>query len=547
MAQKGVVMKQQTGFVLISVLIITTITTMLAFSQINNNRLQERISGNQQKELNARLAAEKGIFDAFEYIKAQNLAGETNESIKADLEGWSTSDDNYYFESIELDGDTFTLTSKGEVNGAVAYLKTQITAIETNSSLFDAGVTGCDGVLVGGGGGTVDSYNSQKGDYGEVLADGTTNVTANGSVATINSGADITLSGTGEIYGSLTANGDISTGTSNATTITGDITAGENIQIKGITTSGDIHAGGDLYYKNLTLSDSSSSITVINDISGTSFSGDSTQVTYAGTDNTGLFGGPTAGIVAPDIDLGECDPVDIATVMSNINSEIATDGLTTAGSPMASGTNFIFTDSSVTADGAAVAGVSASSLDSLDADVVSGLGSLDKDTNVLIFNESLDMTSKTIEISGNVTLFVDGNITTKNTTFSFTDPDTSSLTIITTGNVTIDTSTDLFSNDTINSEGNAPLTVYSSYESSADDDYALEVTANAEMYAKLYAPLGNLALGGGAQIMGAVRGKNVTVQDGTEIHFDEALSDFDDGLEEVTDPASYSSIYYHYE
>ncbi|MFT6926519.1 MAG: Tfp pilus assembly protein PilX [Psychromonas sp.] len=78
-------MKQQKGFVLVSVLIITTITTMLAFSQFSENRLQERIAGNQEKEINARLAAEKGVFDAFVYIEAQNVLGTSNENIETNL------------------------------------------------------------------------------------------------------------------------------------------------------------------------------------------------------------------------------------------------------------------------------------------------------------------------------------------------------------------------------------------------------------------------------------------------------------------------------
>ncbi len=119
------VMKKQNGFVLVSVLVITSITTMLAFSQINENRLQERIGGNQQKELNARLAAEKGIFDAFAYIKAQNEAGNKNSEIAVNLEALSTGKD-YSFPSIELSGNTFTLVSKGIMNGAMSYLKTEI-------------------------------------------------------------------------------------------------------------------------------------------------------------------------------------------------------------------------------------------------------------------------------------------------------------------------------------------------------------------------------------------------------------------------------------
>ncbi len=67
------------------------------------------------------------------------------------------------------------------------------------------------------------------------------------------------------------------------------------------------------------------------------------------------------------------------------------------------------------------------------------------------------------------------------------------------------------------------------------------------MYTKLYAPLGNLALGGGAEIMGAVTGKNIEVSNGTAIHFDEVLLEISDVVKTDAIPASYSSVYYHYE
>ncbi|WP_019613883.1 DUF7305 domain-containing protein [Psychromonas ossibalaenae] len=542
-------MKQQKGFVLVSVLVITSITILLAFSQINEIRLQERISGNQQKELNARLAAEKGLFDAFELIDAGNKAGLSNTLILGTLQ--TLTDANYTLPTIELDGTgiIFTLVSKGEVNGAVAYLKTQIQAREeTGRSLFTHGVQGCEGVAIGSGGGSVDSYNSRAGDYGEVLTDGTTNILANGDVATVNDGADIELSGTGKVYGSLTSNGNISTGTSAATEISGNITAAGDIQLKDITSAGDIHAGGDFSFKALTATVSDTAITAGGDInaSGGNDIGDDVLVTYGGENNSRYeFGDPTTGIVAPDTDLGECDTVGIVAVMGSITTEITTDSLPVAGSPMASGSAFIFTEDSASADGSAIAGISASTLDALgDA---SGVGSLDENTKVLIFDEAFDITSKTVEIDGNVTLLINGDITIKNTTFTFTHPDTSSLTIITDGQVDIDTGTVLFTNETVNSEGNPPLTVYSSYASSADDDYAMHISANADMYTKLYAPLGNLALSGGAEIMGAVIGKNVEVSNGTAIHFDEVLLDMGDVKETEAIPASYSSIYYHYE
>jgi hypothetical protein len=544
-------MKPQTGFVLVSVLMITTITTMLAFSQMSENRLQEGIAGNQQKELNARLAAEKGLFVAFEYIDANNKAGASNTQILAGLNALPAHAD-YSLPLIELDALTFTFTllSKGEVHGATAYLKTQIVASEeVSSSLFKDAVAGCAGVAIGSGGGTVDSYNSRAGDYGAVLDDGSINKSENGTVATIESGADIELSGTGKVFGNIISNGDISTGNSSATEITGSITAAGNIQLKDISTSGDIYAGGDLDFKQLTLTDENSEITVVGNIDGTQLSGTTEQVTYGDSNNSNYdFGDPTSGIVDPDTDLGECDPVrtttsvGIAAVMASLTAEITAGSLPAVSSADMTEAAYTFTDNSVSSGG--VVGGTSSTIAALGA--VSGMGALDENTKVIILDGSLELSSKTIEIDGNVTLLIKGNIDIKQTTFSFANADTSSLTIITDGKIDIDTLTNMFSGESVNSEGNPPLTVYSSYESSADDDYALNLTSNANMYTKLYAPLGNLALGGGAEIMGAVRGKNVTVSAGTAIHYDEVLSTLSDDVETEAIPASYSSVYYHY-
>ena len=43
--------RSQQGYVLITVLIITIIATLVAFGGISENRLQEQIGGNQQKEI----------------------------------------------------------------------------------------------------------------------------------------------------------------------------------------------------------------------------------------------------------------------------------------------------------------------------------------------------------------------------------------------------------------------------------------------------------------------------------------------------------------
>lgn len=547
-------MKQQKGFVLVSVLIITTITTMLAFSQLSENRLQERIAGNQQKEISARLAAEKGLFDVFDYIKNRNEAGDTNDEI---LAGSWPEDLDYSFpiKDLSSDGKFFIFTSKGEADGAIAYLKTNIAANEEiGSSFFDNAVAGCDGVAIGSGGGTVDSYNSKAGDYGDVLADGSINKSENGGVGTINEGADVVLSGTGRVYGNIISNGDISTGTSAGTQITGSMTAKGDIQLKDITSSGDIHAGGNFSFQLVTATVPDTAITVVGnlDSKGSNTFADSVSFTYGGSNNT-KFGVYSDSIVAPDFDLGGCDLVSIpgtpevkgiTAVMKSITDEA--ESLSSVSSADMTAATYTFTEDSVLSGGVPVVGGTSSTIAALGA--ASGLGALNENTKVIIIDVpddgSLDLESKTIKIEGNVTLLIKGDIHTKNTTFEFTDLAASSLTILTTGKIYIDTNTDLFSGETVNSEGKPPLTVYSSYEN--DTEYALNITANADMYTKLYAPLGNLNLSGGAQIMGAVRGKNVTISSATAIHYDEVLSTLNDKIETEAVPASYSAIYYYY-
>lgn len=538
-------MKKQTGFVLVSVLIITTITTLLAFSQINENRLQERISGNQQKELNARLAAERGLFEAFAYIKEQNEAGTSNAEIKVELEKSSfPTTDEYSFKSIELDGSTFTLISKGEVNGAIAYLKTEIEAKEaTGDSLFNDAVTGCDGVNIVNG--TIDSYDSANGPYDSSTAG------SNGSVATINSGGDVKLSGSGEVYGNITSNGGISTGSSSGSTIEGDMTAAGDIQLKGVVSTGDIYAGANLILKNLT-AESGQEITVKGNITDQGSSiGNSVSVVYGGTSD--ISGIQSDNVVAPDTAIGECDPFDIPTVMTELVSAMGGTPATDYSSTIAAGSTLNFSESSVSSLDSSdneLATVSPVTLSLPEESVSSGTFEIFGDeVSAYIFNAA-DMEAKTINISGDITIFVQGDIYTKNTTFNLVG-ETSSLTILTAGQIDLNANTEIFPENTVNSEGEVPLTIYSSYESNPsgnDDDLALTIGSNGDLYAKVYAPLGDVSLTGGGNIMGAVRGNEVTFNSSAgQIHYDEALSDIKDFTGEDAIPASYSSVYYHYD
>ncbi|WP_354623903.1 hypothetical protein [Psychromonas sp. MME2] len=523
-------MQKQQGFVLLSVLIITTIITILAFSQISENRLQERIAGNQQKEINARLASEQGIIKAYEYIKEQNALSVPNATIESNLKANSfvPVGANYSLPAqyINLNGSTFTLVSMGSYQGATAYLKTEIEAIEiTGKSLFTDAVAGCDGVYVGQGGGTVDSYNSSLGPYDPNAHND------KGNVSTINSGADIELSGSGSIYGNLTSNGSISTGTSSGSSISGAATAANNIQFKGITSTSNIHAGGNLDFKGLIAT--GQEITVGGDLYGDNGKDISSSVIYGGENHSNLKTAIHSDqILPPEIDFGECDPLDIVTEMTAMKGQVPS-GSTNSYSATMIGSNLQFNGAEVSSDGTPIAGVAPVTLD------VFG-----EPTEVYIFDEFTPI-GQDITITGDITLLITGDILTKNSNFVFAD-DTSSLTILTDGSVNLDSLTDLFADETVNSEGEAPLTIYSSYESSNDSDMAVTVGSNADMYARIYAPNGNLDLGGGGDIMGAVRGKEVNVSAGTGIHYDEMLSDMIDIPDEEPTAASFTSVHYFY-
>ncbi|MEH6453297.1 MAG: pilus assembly PilX N-terminal domain-containing protein, partial [Psychromonas sp.] len=420
-------MEKQKGFVLISVLVITTITTMLALAQIKEIRLQERIGGNQQKEINARLAAERGVFDAFAYIKEQNAANTSNAEIEIELKKSSFSEDkDYSFSSVSIDAtsNTFTLISMGKVNGAVAYLKTQIESVES-SSVFDDALVTCSELDLKGTF-DVDSYNGEKkGKYSETkneFGEG------NGNVTVMNNGASI--GGSAIIDGTLTASGEIYGATK--TNVTG---------------------------------------------------GTKPETTSA---------------------LGDCDPLDIANSMPTFSGSL---------SDFPSGGVFEASTAPETLD------------------------ILDESRNVYVFHD-LDLSNESIEINGDVTLYLTGDLKTFKTDFSLVGDST--LTIFVEGTTYIKTNSDILSDNFANN-GKAPLAIYSS--NTTDD--AVYIQGNAEMYMKLYAPLGTVSMNGGTKIMGSVRAGELDVVGTSAIHYDEGLGD-NGGSGEAASVA-YNSVYYHYE
>ena len=134
------------------------------------------------------------------------------------------------------------------------------------------------------------------------------------------------------------------------------------------------------------------------------------------------------------------------------------------------------------------------------------------DKSVYVFDE-FNLKNTMVTIVGDVTIMVKGDLTTSGggTGFKFNDNDTnSSLTILSEGQIKIGSSTSVFENarvDKVNKK--VPLTIYSSFDSSGvnGNENAVFLNGAANMYAKVYAPLGNVEFKASGAMMGALQGE----------------------------------------
>lgn len=257
------------GYVLVSVLVLALVASMVVFVSIRENQLQERMSGNQQKMVNARLAAERGIAAALDHIKIQMDAGVDINTIATGggLLALRGTPDNYRLSDIAyVSADKrLSLLSTGHdsSNDATAQLIGRF-ELRSNGSASAKGVIGCEDIQVNGGG-FIDSYDSSKGGY-----DLHSNRDSNAFVALVNGSSEnlqgspsqmplglslingdfiayngyLTTKGQGSIVsGNVTANGKVIL--NGGTSVGGNVLAkGETILNGKSSVGGDVHAGG---------------------------------------------------------------------------------------------------------------------------------------------------------------------------------------------------------------------------------------------------------------------------------------------------------------
>lgn len=208
----------QQGFTLVTVLIMSMMASVLVLNSLKDNVAQERLSGNFQKKMNARLVAEKGVFDTYNYLNAQ-LAANPNQTLDQLIAAMQTSGSasgisNMSYNltaNIPTGSNQLSLQSDGLRFDGETKLKANfelVSGSSQSSSAFGGGIIGCDGVTISGSG-KIDSYDSSKGDYAEILDNNQANINNNATVRTLNDNDKIILSGAGNIEGDLIAIGSV--------------------------------------------------------------------------------------------------------------------------------------------------------------------------------------------------------------------------------------------------------------------------------------------------------------------------------------------------
>ncbi len=197
--------KGQQGFALVMILILSSLASILVLTSLKDNVNQERLSGNFQKQLNARLVTERGVIDAIAKLK-QDVDDDQAITIEAlitrnvsGINGEGELSDTEYKVSITKDSAGFlTLASEGSRYEALSHLSAKLKLVPGahSQSPFNHAVLGCEGVSMGGSS-QVDSFDFT------VAAPRHSTPGTGGDVATLSDSGDIMLNGTSPIYGNV--------------------------------------------------------------------------------------------------------------------------------------------------------------------------------------------------------------------------------------------------------------------------------------------------------------------------------------------------------
>jgi len=558
--------KYEQGFSLVTVLILSSLAGVLVINSLKDNVNQERLSGNFQKKLNARLASEQGLFDSI--TAAQNIISNDPSTTVDDLitalnksSGGTTL--NYgattYTVDASEDSGELVLSSVGERFEGESTVKIRLKIIPGISgegfSTFTDAIVGCESVSLAGSG-QVDSYNSDEGAYSTSNGgyDG-----IEGHVITIDHVlGDVNLGGASPIFGDITATGSI---TLNSSDVTGNLHANGDVDIgDGGSVTGNVLTGGDYIQKTASVGgyvDVEGNVDIKAGYEGGIIHNEenrSEAIRYGGTVFSNqpaidMYGAapfkqaegfsigrvinsdPTVDDYDPTNPDTNCDHLDVGNMISVI--EEAQDNVLSSGEDLpgftSRGGNINYDlkeDGLYLTDGQQAYVYNQSPVNQSTIITTEFLG----ETVDFISYANFNFKGDTLTIYGDTYLFIDGDFTmSNNARINFTED--SSLTLVITGKFELKNK-GFFDITGNNLNPAQSLNIYSSYDSDSQysgaprilaTDPGIEISGSSDLYAAIYAPLADVNITGSAALYGSVRGKTVNIVGSGDIHYDEAL------------------------
>ncbi|CCQ11537.1 hypothetical protein PALB_24360 [Pseudoalteromonas luteoviolacea B = ATCC 29581] len=538
------------GFTLITVMLLTTMASVVVFAALKESIVQERLSGNFQKDLNARLLSEKGIFNHAETIR-NGIAASNPTNIDAVLNQYGRlsgmgnieSDATFSTQLVKTLNNELEIQSKGvRFNGdanasMIARFRFEPAVYE---SVFGTAVTGCKGVNLSGSG-QVDSYDSSKGTYEETK-------TNDGDVNTVIGDSDVVLAGHSPIKGDVQASGviylkgsspvignihsntgvEISPG--NGERVVGNVLTRGFFMHKGGSVTGYVRANGDATMKwgSRILNDGNDAFAIQYGGKGTfpdTFTHSQGGVPYT---HSRFNVNPNVAPVkvydpsSPDYDPKkpdkECDPLELPLNMPQVmeNSSVFT--------PFSTGPtqHYVFTPSlGVFSKNGAGNRVAKQQTIYVLTNVTQNQGSTNNGKQLAFGLKGVSLTSDSEVFirGGDVIWLVDGDMKMSGNTRLHIAKE-SSLTIFITGKVDIGASAKVITEkEGITASGFPSLSFYSSNK----DASGFVFSGATDLYAAIYAPLTDVIMKGSGQLYGTVRGASINGSGGSGVHFDAAL------------------------
>ncbi|KZW99580.1 hypothetical protein JL49_16370 [Pseudoalteromonas luteoviolacea] len=559
---------RQSGFTLVKVMLLSTMASVVVFTSMKDTLVQERLSGNFQKDLNSRLQAEKGVFasadDLNDYVNAN--AGATADQLllaNPGLNYGSHTEGQYATQHSKVtnaDGTiSIEIASLGQKygldasNNMVAMFKYTEAVYEPT---FKNAVTGCKGVNLSGSG-LVDSYDSRNGTYEQTKS-------SNGDVNTVIGDANVVLSGHSPIEGDVKASGILylkgsSPVIGNVQSNTGiDISYGGGLRVKGnvLTQGFVIHRGGDI--SGVVRANGNVEMLWGADILNEQK--EALDIQYGGTgkfevatehSQDGIYYSAAKFNVNPNVEAvrvydpnspdydpanpdKECDPLALPANMPNIIDENNNYSDFKVGAQQV----FDFTPhvGEFTQGQGTKLNSTATNIYLFDINKQNHGRSNNKDTEYAFGMKNVNIGSDgVVNIDGginggDVIWLIDGDFTMGGNS-RLNIKDKSSLTIFVTGKVNLGASAQIVTEKPgITESGWGTFSIFSSYRADPNDPSqrnkpGVKVSGTSSLYAVIYAPMTSISMTGSGQFFGTVRGATIEAHGGSGVHFDEALKD----------------------